>query len=288
MHQKSVFSPSIIGKVYSNLRGTNLSALRQLETEILLVDGSGALLAEIADALGEASGDQLAQSVIEAMVSGRPRLQIVDQVTAVPRPQSELSRLATEEEVGHMGGADFLVGKADGRRTASGLGQKDLLPHTISQYISPSVESRVRPLYVRHELMPGDKFDFERWFGAYLKDTKALKVVDGYINRSPARENFEILLRLVPKGIKVRVDTLSDDARNGRGVPDGDVVADIVKTLGTTHGVDVQVREFENKTELGNRWLSTDRFTIDLGKGLGFCRGGKAIREQVITVTYRG
>lgn len=294
MYQSIVLSPTIVKFLEKGIfRDEALAFLSQLGKEDIFIDASSALDREYWTLI-----EQSPKAEILKPAWGELRLRLKFKKTDVnlkPRPISELEQLESEVNLACRTSWQIIVAESVASSIKSNLAKKDIEASDIQNYLRPAPLSRIRALE-RYELKKGESFDFRNWIHKYLADARSLEIADPYICTKHALEDLDYILQKIRPDIPIQIHTLSDSARHYSRIQ-STVPTDILivenelnKLKKIYTDLKWKLEIYDDKSELHDRWIQTDRFRIELGRGLGFVntKTKKVIGQTTIAVHLEG
>lgn len=293
MYQTIVLSPTFLKFLEKGdpIRREARSLLDQLETETIVLDTNGALRKEYAAVIEQSPKAEQLKWIFASLMSVVKLRSLQKNLT--PRNVSDFENLENEIVLAAETGWRIIVAEAFSPLIKSDLLRKDIEVTNISDYLHPPQVSRIRTTE-SYVLNTGDTFNFRQWVCKYVLDAQSIEIADGYICTKHALADLKHILQKISPNIPIQIRTLSDSARDySRNQlatnTDTLIVENELNKLKKAYS-NLKWNIHDNKSELHDRWIKTDRFRIGLGRGLGFVntKTNKVIGQTTITVSLEG
>lgn len=298
MYQEIVISPTI-ARFFENFHQLQFDSphhdfLRKLYTEVLLVDEQKEWFKKFETYLQQNPNKQILQQILVHLMDN-------NRIKKVPLKEFIQKNSLSDEEIRYecnlaASGKDKIVVRFEIPELLKKLirGQYDVEVVDVNEYLHPASDSRVLSDVKIINLKPGEYFDIQNFFKEYCQHTTQLIIQDGYLfNKYGSWRNFREFLKIVPKNVRIKIITLTDEARNRfKDKGDGFVAEQALNDLQNKF----KFRHFEfelkdNKRELHARFIETNHFMIHLDRGFDFIRRNKKgewiTTEGLITVVEK-
>ena len=289
MYQTLAVSPLVFEQLNSEVTQTILGCFTSLDSEIILCDKDKYIFDEYENII-DAKANPLLKELIKDFINKSctmGKIKVVNEVIAPIRVNKQLINLKTELALikTNENWRIILTDSTTKLKFCFAKDGNDFELASPKDYLSPDEGSQIISRSEAITKKRGDSFDLIKWLEKYLTCAASIELYDGYLQSKRALVNIDRIfasIKTINRDIPIKIISMSDKARNKYNAKDDRIeIRTELENLKQKHNlVNLLIILYEDKTDIKDRKLVTDKFIITLGHSLDAVNTNNYVAKQ--------